>query len=216
MSFVARFWLAYVVFFKVLFDGFYAKRIASLHPAKTLPEAVVEADTQAELEMKLSADDRRIDSLEAELKAQQAQLNSAKSDLSRAEASAQSAREQGALWLLALLQKQGRFVDFLLQDIAGFDDAEVSGAARVIHDGCRQQLLKHVDIEPIRKETEGSKLTLEAGYDARAIKLTGNVAGSAPYSGTLRHAGWRATRAELPKLVGDHDAQILAQAELEL
>jgi len=216
MSFVARFWLAYVVFFKVLFDGFYAKRIATLHPPKTLPEAVVEADTQAELEKKLGADDRRIEKLEADLKALKSQLEDTKTDLSAAEASAQSTREDGALWLLGLLQKQGRFVDFLQQDIAGFDDADVSGAARVIHDGCRQQLRKHFDIEPIRTETEGSQITLEAGYDARAVKLTGDVAGAAPYTGALRHAGWRATRAELRKLVGDHDAQVLAQAELEL
>ncbi|MEZ4234528.1 MAG: hypothetical protein R3B89_35485, partial [Polyangiaceae bacterium] len=50
MSFFARFWLAYMVFFKVLLDGFYAKRISNLHPPKALPDAVVEADTQAELE----------------------------------------------------------------------------------------------------------------------------------------------------------------------
>lgn len=205
MGFFSRFWLAYIVFFKILFDGFFARRINDLHPPKALPDAVVDADTQAELENKLGRDERRIHELEAELKA-------LKSEASKAS----DARADGALWLLALLQKEGRFVDFLQQDIASFDDAEVGGAARVIHDGCKKSLDKHLSIEQIRTEEEGAKLTLEEGYDAKAVKLTGDVSGKAPYSGTLRHKGWRATRIELPALLSEHDAKVLAQAEVEL
>ncbi len=205
MSFFSRFWLAYIVFFKILFDGFYAKRINNLHPPKALSDAVVDADTQAELENKLGKDERRIHELEAELKAVKADASSAA-----------DARGDGALWLLGLLQKDGRFIDFLQQDIAGFDDAEVGGAARVIHDGCKQSLQKHVDLEPIRTEEEGGKVTLEEGYDAQAVKLTGNVSGKAPFTGTLRHKGWKASRVELPALLAEHDPKVLAQAEVEL
>lgn len=121
-----------------------------------------------------------------------------------------------ALQLLGLLQREGRFVDFVKQDIAGFSDAEIGAAARVVHEGCRKALGSHASIESLRKEDEGSKLTLEAGYEPSEVKLTGNVQGAAPYRGTLRHKGWRATKLELPSLVAGHDPHLLYPAEVEL
>jgi len=121
-----------------------------------------------------------------------------------------------ALQLLSLLQREGRFVDFLQQDIAAFPDADVGVAARVVHDGCRKALRAHADLEPVRAEDEGARLKLEAGFDSDAVKLVGDVAGAPPYTGVLRHRGWRAKRLELPRLVGGHDARILAPAEVEL
>jgi hypothetical protein len=59
-------------------------------------------------------------------------------------------------------------------------------------------------------------VTLAAGFDADAVKLVGDVKGEPPYTGVLRHRGWRAKRLELPGLVGDHDAHVLAPAEVEL
>jgi Domain of unknown function (DUF2760) len=121
-----------------------------------------------------------------------------------------------ALALLALLQREGRLVDFLKQDVASFSDADVGAAARVVHEGCRKALGTHAEIEPIRSEEEGASVTLEAGFDAEGVKLVGNVSGSAPYRGVLRHRGWRATRFELPALIAGHDARVLAPAEVEL
>jgi hypothetical protein len=80
-----------------------------------------------------------------------------------------------------LLQREGRLVDFLEQDVQSFCDEDVGAAARVVHEGCRKSLRAHLEVEPIRGEAEGATLTLEAGYDARAIKLVGDVRGSAPY-----------------------------------
>jgi hypothetical protein len=121
----------------------------------------------------------------------------------------------GALQLLGLLQREGRLVDFIQQDIATFDDAAVAAAARVVHDGCRRAVGSHADIQPVRSEEEGTSITLE-NVDADAIKLTGNVSGSAPYSGTLRHRGWRAADLSLPRAMEGHDLTILAPAEVEL
>jgi hypothetical protein len=121
-----------------------------------------------------------------------------------------------ALQLLALLQREGRFVDFLQQDIADFPDADVGVAARVVHEGCRNALRAHADIEPVRAEKEGAPVVLEAGFDADAVKLVGDVKGQPPYAGVLRHRGWRAKRLDLPEIVGGHDARILAAAEVEL
>ncbi len=121
-----------------------------------------------------------------------------------------------ALQLLSLLQREGRFVDFVQQDIVSFPDADVGAAARVVHDGCRKALAAHATIEPVRTEDEGARVVLPEGFDADAIKLTGGVTGQPPYSGVLRHRGWRATRIELPQVVGGYDARILAAAEVEL
>jgi Domain of unknown function (DUF2760) len=121
-----------------------------------------------------------------------------------------------ALQLLSLLQREGRFVDFLQQDIASFPDADVGAAARIVHDGCRRALRAHATIEPVRTEDEGARVVLSEGFAPDEVKLTGAVGGQPPYKGVLRHRGWRATRLELPRIVGAHDAHVLAPAEVEL
>lgn len=119
-----------------------------------------------------------------------------------------------ALQLLALFQREGRFIDFLEEEVASFSDADIGAAARVVHAGCRKALRDHVKLEPVRPEEEGAKVTLETS--PAEVKLTGNVAGSGPYTGALRHRGWRATDVSLPQAVAGHDARIVAQAEVEL
>ncbi len=121
-----------------------------------------------------------------------------------------------ALQLLSLLQREARFVDFVEEDIAAYSDAEIGAAGRVVHEGCRKVLHEHFDIAPVRSETEGSRITLPAGFDAAAVRLTGNVVGQAPFSGTLGHRGWRVTGSQLPQLAPGHDTTVIAQAEVEL
>ncbi len=121
-----------------------------------------------------------------------------------------------ALQLLALLQREGRLVDFLEQDITTFPDAEIGAAVRVVHEGCRKALHEHLTIVPVRAEEEGQKVTLEAGFSPAEVKLTGNVQGKPPYRGTVQHRGWRATELRLPTPTAGHDPKILAPAEVEL
>ncbi len=66
----------------------------------------------------------------------------------------------------------------------------------------------------VRSEAEGAALTLERASDD--VKLVGNVAGSAPFRGVLRHRGWRIEELRLPTVVGAHDSTLVAPAELEL
>ena len=127
-----------------------------------------------------------------------------------------AASPDAALQLLALLQKNARFVDFVEEDIAGYADADIGAAARVVHEGCRATLREHFTIRPIRTEAEGTRVTLAEGFDASANRLTGNVVGAAPFTGTLSHRGWRAAEVKLPKLVGTHDVSVIAPAEVEL
>lgn len=127
-----------------------------------------------------------------------------------------TAAPDSALQLLGLLQHDGRFIDFIQEDIAGFSDAEVGAAVRVVHEGCRKVMREHVTLEPVRSENEGSRITLQAGFDASAVRLIGNVAGQPPFTGTLVHRGWRSAGLKLPKLAAEHDVQVLAPAEVEL
>lgn len=126
------------------------------------------------------------------------------------------AAPDAALQLLALLQRDARLIDFTQEDLSSYSDADIGGAARVVHEGCSKVLREHFKLVPVRTESEGSRLTLPAGFDARAIRLTGNVVGQAPFSGSLTHRGWRASEVRLPKLAEGHDARVLAQAEVEL
>ena len=126
------------------------------------------------------------------------------------------APHEAALQLLGLLQREARFVDFVQEDVAGYSDADIGAAARVVHEGCRKVLREHFTIEPVSSEPEGSRITLHEGFKATAIRLTGNVVGKPPFTGSLGHRGWRVTSTRLPKLAEGHDAAILAQAEVEL
>ena len=121
-----------------------------------------------------------------------------------------------ALQLLGLLQKEARFIDFIKEDIATYSDADIGVAARVVHEGCNKALNEHFTLAPIRSEQEGGKITLPQGFDASSVRLTGNIVGSAPFTGTLIHKGWQVTTIRLPKLTQGHDAKILAAAEVEL
>lgn len=122
----------------------------------------------------------------------------------------------GALQLLGLLQREGRLIDFLQEDLGAYPDAAIGATARVMHSTVRKALLAHVQLEPVRKEQEGSRVQVPAGFSATEIRLIGNVVGEAPFSGTLAHAGWRATKIELPKLSQGYDVRVIAPAEVEL
>lgn len=151
----------------------------------------------------------------SELSAPSAAPEAEPTPVSDAKPTPEPARPDSALQLLGLLQREGRLIDFLQQDVAAFPDADIGAAARVVHDGCRKALAAHVEIRPVREEREGSGVTLET-VDASAIKLVGNVSGTAPFRGTLRHRGWRALSVRLPEAVAGFDPNVLAPAEVEL
>ncbi|BDB24113.1 hypothetical protein Tamer19_70830 [Cupriavidus sp. TA19] len=121
-----------------------------------------------------------------------------------------------ALQLLGLLQRDARFVDFVEEDIARYSDTEIGAAARLVHDGCRAVLREHFTIRPVREEAEGSRVTVADGFDATAIRLTGNVVGSAPFHGSISHRGWKVEEVRLPRVAERHDATVIAPAEVEL
>jgi hypothetical protein len=118
--------------------------------------------------------------------------------------------------LLAALQREGRLIDFLEQDVSGFADEEVGAAARVVHAGCRRVLRQGLDFEAAMTGAEGTAVTVPPGFDAQRIRLTGNVAGQPPFRGTLKHHGWVAKAIRLPRPSDSLDARVVAPAEVEL
>ncbi|OFJ47529.1 hypothetical protein BA896_016180 [Janthinobacterium lividum] len=126
------------------------------------------------------------------------------------------ATPDAALQLLALLQREARLIDFTQENLGSHADADIGAAARVVHEGCARVMREYFTIDAVRQEAEGSRIVLQQGFDSAQVRLTGNVVGSAPFTGTLSHRGWRASSVRLPKLSAQHDAAILAPAEVEL
>ena len=119
---------------------------------------------------------------------------------------------------LAMLQEKGRLVDFLMDDINPYNDAQVGAAARVVHAGCKRVLQEHFSIHPLRAEDEGSTVQVPTGYAADEYRLIGEIAGQAPFSGVLVHRGWKTDMVKLPQLLPRTPAQLpaIAPAEVEL
>src|SRR5215471_13383476 len=114
------------------------------------------------------------------------------------------------LMLLAALQREGRFLDFIQQDVAGFSDDEIGAAGRVVHAGCRKVLRQHFELEPAVPGPEGEAIAVPSGFDPQRIRLTGNVTGQPPFNGTLKHHGWVAKEVRLPEVSEALDLRVVA------
>ncbi len=121
-----------------------------------------------------------------------------------------------ALQMLALLQRDGRLIDFLMEDLATYSDAQIGAAVRDVHAGCRGVLTRYLMLEPILSGKEGEPTSVSQVVDPAAVRLVGNVTGQPPFPGTLLHRGWRATRIDLPPLGAPSGRRIIAQAEVEV
>ncbi len=121
-----------------------------------------------------------------------------------------------AVQMLALLQRDGRLVDFLEEDISPYPDAQLGAAVRSIHSSCRQVLDRYVKLEPVISSEEDQPVNVPAGFDPAAIKLVGNTSGQGPIKGLLRHRGWRVKEASLPSLPQGTGREIVAPAEVEV
>ena len=118
--------------------------------------------------------------------------------------------------MVSLLQRDGRLVDFLEENLQSYDDAQIGAAVRTIQKSCQDSLNRYMKPTAIIEQNEGEEITIEAGFDPAAIKLTGNVSGEPPFKGILQHRGWRAAKIELPTLSGTQDPGIIAPAEVEI
>ncbi|MEA1867090.1 MAG: DUF2760 domain-containing protein [Thermodesulfobacteriota bacterium] len=126
------------------------------------------------------------------------------------------ASEIAIFQILGLLQREGRLIDFLQEDIESYDDAQIGAAVREVHRGCRDALKEVFGISPVLKAAEGSQVEIEKDFDPTRIKLIGNIQGNPPFKGTLRHCGWKFTEVHLPEWTAKEKTDVLAPAEVEI
>ena len=190
LSFFARLWLAFLCFWRVLFSRPFAQAVRPLREAYNA--GTLGTTTPALPKPEPKPEPKPAPALPPE----------------REHAS--------ALLLLSMLQREGRLVDFLQENVAGFPDADVGAAARIVHEGCRKVVKQYLERKPILPESEGASVTVPVGFDAQRIRLTGNVAGQPPYAGSLKHHGWVTTEVKFPTVSPALDPRVLAPAEVEL
>ena len=121
-----------------------------------------------------------------------------------------------AVQLLAILQREGRLLDFLQEDVDAYSDAQIGAAVRDIHRGCKKALAEHMPVEPVLRDAENAQVRVDPGFDPSRIRLTGNVVGEPPFTGALRHHGWRIAKVSLPSPPRGTDPTVVAPAEVEL
>jgi hypothetical protein len=188
-STMGRLGLSFKAFFRILSDGAFAEGVQRLAEGRALPEAPAKTVPAA-----------------APVPAR-----------APAAAAARPARSE-ALTLLAVLQREARLVDFLKEDIGAYSNEQVGAAVRDVHRDAAGVLDRLFALAPVMAESEGAGVQVPGGGgDAARVRLVGNVAGQPPYRGTLRHAGWEATKVQLPDWSGaESSARVVAPAEVEL
>jgi hypothetical protein len=121
----------------------------------------------------------------------------------------------GALQILAIMQRDARLVDFLMEDISGYQDDQIGAAVRELHDQCRDSIARYVTLQPVIDGVEGT-FAKAPSSDPNVVKFIGNVPAKPPAGGTLRHKGWRVAKVNLPALAAKQDTTIVAPAEIEI
>jgi hypothetical protein len=121
----------------------------------------------------------------------------------------------GALQILAILQRDSRLIDFVMEDVSAYSDDQVGAAVRSLHDQCRDALNRYIQLAPVIDGVEGT-FTRLATIDPSSVKLLGNVPPKPPPGGILRHKGWRCLKVDLPALQGKQDVRVIAPAEVEI
>lgn len=134
---------------------------------------------------------------------------------------AEQSSEAAVVQFVARLQEKGRFLDFIMDDIAAYDNESVGAAARIVHQGCCEVIHDSFTIETIFGGEELEELTLADNYDSHLFRLVGNVPESAPYEGHVLHRGWKTTRVNLSHVVKSEEQidiarSILAPADVEI
>jgi hypothetical protein len=120
------------------------------------------------------------------------------------------------LRLLTLLQREGRLLDFLLEDVAAASDEQIGAGVRDIHRKSQKVIKDHLTLEPVMPGEEEQTVVVVSGFDPSAVSLTGNVTGDPPFKGVLKHHGWRVKGYNLPTPPEGQDDLVVAPAEVEI
>jgi hypothetical protein len=184
-----RLFLALKAFFSTLFNPAIAKKIA---------EAL---DTKKSAENKQTAPSLTLPAAPSESTAK-----------SPKPASKESSGRSDALTLLNTLQREARFLDLAHESLDMYTDAQIGAAARDVLRDTRKSLDKMFEIKPLLSAKEGDSIDLPETLSPVRWKLLGGKANR----GVVVHAGWMATKTEIPKWSGSRDdSMVLAAAEID-
>lgn len=149
--------------------------------------------------------------LSNKLKDSQAKLASANANLKGGKDTVPPAAYQ----ILYLLQKEGRLIDMLHENIDDYDDETLGGAFRKLHEDLQELIKERFILEPVLNEEEGNTITLDS-IDPDSVKVSGKVPAEGPFTGELIHKGWRLKECKLPEMVDGWKGDVIAQAEIEI
>ena len=190
---MGRFGLSFKAFFRILSDSAFAENVQRLADGKALPEAPRPGPAKA------------------------AETVAPAAIPAAAPRVAPTPARSEALTLLAVLQREARLIDFLKEDVGPYSNEQIGAAVRDVHRDAAQVLERLFALKPVMTESEGASVQVPTGTDATRVRLVGNVSGASPHRGTLRHAGWEATRVQLPEWSGSEpSARVVAPAEVEV
>ena len=196
---------AFSAFFGIMFNKEKAELWNKANSGQLISNSEIdkykEETEKAQSELKTSQE--KSTELEGKIKELKAELNKPSSG-------------EEAVYTLALLQREGRLIDFLKEDISAFEDAQIGAAVRQVHEGCKKVLSKHFDVVPVVDSSEGEKVDIDKGFDPSLYELSGNVSGEPPYSGELRHKGWKAAKVDLPVRQKGRNDSVIHPAEVEI
>lgn len=127
------------------------------------------------------------------------------------------ASRSDAVTLLATLQREARFVDIVNESLDGYSDAQIGAAARDVLRDCGKVLARVFALRPMLEQEEGATVQVPAHYETACYRLTGDLSREPPFAGKLMHAGWQATKCDLPTWSGSgKGALVVAPAEVQL
>lgn len=122
-----------------------------------------------------------------------------------------------AISLLAALQREARLIDLVQESLDQYSDPQIGAAARDVLRDTKKVLDRMFAIQAVTQCGDGESMSTESEVDPGRIRLTGNVTGEPPFTGTVAHHGWQATRCEVPRWNGNQSSQnIIAPIELEI
>jgi len=208
---MSRFFLAIQVWWRTLVDADFGRQVSELlsgkRAAPSLPAASAPDATKLDALKKGTVPLGRADM------SRENQSSERDSPLFQ-EASERPQRSE-ALTLLATLQREARLVDFLMESIGEYSDAQIGAAVRDIHRDSAGVLDRLFKIRPIELHEEGAEI--QAPAEADRYRLIGTVRGTPPHRGRLVHHGWEAAKCEVPEWSGNTvAAQVIAPVEVEL
>lgn len=184
-----RLFLALKAFFSVLFNPTIAKRVAEAFEAP-----------------------KSIENKQPSAPAMPQPVPTGSAVKSSLPAGKESSGRSDALTLLSTLQREARFLDLVHESLDMYTDAQIGAAARDVLRDTRKSLDKMLEIKPLISSKEGDSIDLPEQLSPVRWKLLGGKSNR----GVVVHAGWAATKTDIPKWNGSRDdAVVLAAAEVD-